>query len=130
MVNKKELYSAHITFFSDKKLLLVKFKDGVEVDLNEMNELIIHSLDLVQGSIFFLLVDARDILSDLDHEARNYFASHELYNKQNIAQAIVVNNTPIRLLANFYLKFYHHQNPVKIFNKIDLAEEWLLKQTK
>jgi len=123
----EELYSATITF-NTNRILLVKFKDGVEVDIEELKRLVNVSLELVAGTPFYLLIDARNILSSIDHEARDYFSKHKEYNDLNIAQAIVVNNTPIRLLANFYLRFYKHQNPVKIFNSIENAESWLFLQ--
>ena len=74
------------------------------------------------------MVDARDVLSSMDHSARKYFAEHEEYNRLNIAQAIVVNNMPIRLIAMAYYKLYPHQNPVKVFTDIKKATEWLLEQ--
>jgi hypothetical protein len=63
----------------------------------------------------------------MDHGARKYIAEHKAYNDLNIAQAIVVNNMPIRLLASAYYKFYPHINPVKIFSNITEARRWLFK---
>lgn len=121
----RELYSATITF-DEEGVLLVKFKDNVEVGIGEAIELVDVSLELVAGKSFYLLVDARDIFSSMDHESRKYIAGHEEYNRLNIAQAIIVNNMHIRLIANFYFKFYGHVNPVKVFTDIDEGKRWLL----
>lgn len=122
----RDLYSATISFDSDTKILTVKFKDGVDVDVEEMKELVSVSLEMVDNKPFYLFVDARDILSSMDHEARKYISEHKHYNDLNIAQAIVVNNIPIRLLAGAYFKLYKHVNPIKIFNSVIDARQWLL----
>lgn len=119
-----DLYSAIITFNEDC-VLTVKFKNNVEVDIDEAVKLVTISLEMVAGQSFYLLVDARDILSSMDHESRKYIAEHQEYNRLNIAQAIVVNNMPIRLLASAYFRFYSHVNPVKLFRDIEEAREWL-----
>ena len=100
MNKKRDLYSATITF-DDSHILLVTFRDGVDVDLNEMIKLVDTSLEIVNNTPFYLLVDARNILSTISHEAREYITKHEEYSRLNIAQAIVVNNMPIKILANF-----------------------------
>ncbi len=123
----RDLYSATINFDNKSSVLSVKFKDKVDVDIAEMIELVNVGLELVNNNPFYLLVDARDILSSMDHESRKYFAEHEEYNELNIAQAIVVNNMPIRLLASAYTKLYRHPNPVKVFTDIDEARQWLIK---
>ena len=125
----RDLYSATIDIDSDK-VLLVKFKDGIDVDVEEMKKLVDVSLELANDDNFYLLVDARDIFSSMDHESRKYVAEHARYNELNVAQAIVVNNMPIRLLASAYFKLYKHTNPIKIFTKIDEARVWLLCQVK
>jgi|GEM_PF-2693190 len=124
----KEFYSATITF--DKQhLFVVKFKDNVDVNIAEAKELVKVSLEMVGETPFYLLVDARDIYSSMDHEARKYISEHKEYNRLNIAQAIVVNNMPIRLIASAYYKFYPHANPVKIFSKMDEAKKWLFSHS-
>ena len=122
---KRDLYSATITL-DDNKVLLVEFKDGVEVDLDEMIKLVDVSLEIVNGKPFYLLVDARNILSSMTHDARHYITVHEEYGELNIAQAIIVNNMPIKILANFYIKFYKQPNPVKMFDDMAVGRDWLL----
>ncbi|NQX97736.1 MAG: hypothetical protein HRT73_07635 [Flavobacteriales bacterium] len=120
-----ELYSAIISL-GKENVLLVKIKDNVEIDEKEISDLVDASLEIVKGIPFYLLVDARDILSSINHESRDYFTKHEEYNRLNIAQAIVVNNMPTRIIANFFFQFYKHQNPVKVFTCIVEGKKWLL----
>ena len=124
---KRELYSASITFDSNQ-ILLVTFKDKVDVDLVEMIKLVDVSLEIVNNTPFYLIVDARNILSTINHEARDYITKHEAYSKLNIAQAIIVNNMPIKILANFYIKFYAQPNPVRMFSDFEEGREWLMFQ--
>lgn len=120
----KEFYSALMSYDTEI-LVTVKFKDGVDLDLPEITKLVEWTLNEVKTKPFLLLVDARDILSSMEHNSRKYFVEHKKYNELNIAQAIVANNMPIRLLATAYYKLYKHQAPIKIFKDIDEAKEWL-----
>ncbi|MCB9359720.1 MAG: hypothetical protein H6588_00325 [Flavobacteriales bacterium] len=126
-MDKRELYSAIITFDSNQ-VLTVRFKNNVDVDLTEMVKLVDVSLELVNGTPFYLLVDARNILSNMSHGAREYITKHKEYARLNIAQAIIVNNMPVKILANFYMKFYKQPNPVKMFGDITEGKKWLLSQ--
>lgn len=126
-MDKRELYSATIAFDASQ-ILLVTFKNNVEVDLEEMIKLVDVSLEMVKNTPFYLLVDARNILSTISHEAREYITKHEEYGRLNIAQAIIVNNMPIKILANFYMKFYKQPNPVRMFGDILEGRTWLLTQ--
>jgi len=128
-MEKHDFYSASISLDNQQNILTVKFKDNIEVDVKEITILVDESIRIVDGRKFYLLVDARDILSSMDRSARKYFAEHEEYNRLNIAQAIVVNNMPTRLLAMAYYKFYQHQNPVKIFTDLEKAKQWLLEHS-
>ena len=123
----EELYSATLSFDSEN-VLLVKFKNDVEVGLDEMIRLVDVSLELVAGTPFYLLVDARNILANMDHDARDYITNHQVYSDLNIAQAIIVNNMPIKILANFYTKFYPQANPVRVFGELDKGRGWLIQQ--
>jgi hypothetical protein len=126
-MDKRDLYSATITFDSSH-VLLVTFKNDVEVDVTEMIKLVDVSLEMVNKTPFYLLVDARNILSTISHEAREYITKHEEYTRLNIAQAIIVNNMPVKILANFYMKFYNQPSPVKLFGDFNEGRTWLLSQ--
>lgn len=125
----RDLHSATIDI-DDDHILLVNFKDRVDVEIEEAVKLVDVSLEIVDNKPFYLLVDARDIFSSMDHESRKYISDHRRYNELNIAQAIVVNNMPIRLIASAYFRMYKHVNPVKIFTDMTEARKWLLSQTK
>ena len=108
------------------RVLLIKFKE-VAVDIEETRKIMNRSAEMVNKKGFRVLIDARDVYASVDHNSRKYMAEHEV-NEYNIAQAMVVNNIPVRIIANFYLKFYKHSYPMKVFKNIDSAREWLMQQ--
>jgi hypothetical protein len=93
-----------------------------------MIKLVDVSLELVNGTPFYLLVDARNILSNMSHGARAYLTNKKEFQELNIAQAIIVNNMPTKILANFYMKFYKQPSPVKLFEDFNEGKTWLLSQ--
>lgn len=125
---QKEFYSSIISY-DRNNLITVRFKDGIDLNIEEIKLLVDWTLDVVKNNPFYLLVDARDILSSMDHQSRKFFAEHVEYNQLNIAQAIVVNNMPIRLIAMAYYKLYKHSNPIQVFKDIEEAKSWLFSHS-
>ena len=109
----------------DNRVLLIKFRDGADVDLEKTKEIMSTCVGLVKDKKFYLITDGRDIHGSIDHGSRKYMSEHEI-NKLSLAQAIVVNNMALRLVANFYLKFYKHDQPMKVFAGIREARKWVL----
>ncbi len=126
MVYKKyiELDKAHL-YLLDKGFTLLIFKDKVDFELEDAIEVDDITLDFVDGKPFVTLVDARNISSNMSHEAREYFANDKRIIDIRKAQAIVVNNLHSRLIANFYMTFYKPANPIKIFSDYDKAKKWI-----
>ncbi len=62
----------------------------------------------------------------LDTKAREY-ASSEYAQRFTIANAIVVTSLATRIGANFFINFSNAPRPTKIFNKTEMACEWLKK---
>ncbi|MGB0887149.1 MAG: hypothetical protein ACPGSL_03405 [Vicingaceae bacterium] len=125
-MNKAILKSVDISLNEDR-VLLIKFKDGSDVDIEETKKIMSLSAEMIGAKPFTVLIDAMDIFASVDHKSRKYMAEHEV-NNFNMAQAMVVNNMPVRIIANFYLKFYKHAYPMKVFSDIEVARKWLLQQ--
>ena len=126
MVYKKhiDLEKAHLYLIEEGYTLLV-FKDKVSFELEDAIEVDEITYELVNGGPFVTLVDARNIRSNISHEARDYFAKNEKITKIRKGQSIIVNNLHTKLLANFYMKFHKPENPVKIFKDYNKAEVWI-----
>jgi len=121
-----ELSKAHLYLIDEGYTLLV-FKDKVNFELEDAIEVDELTYEMVKGKPFVTLVDARNIRSNISHEARDFFAKNEKISKIRKGQSIIVNSLHTKLLANFYMKFHKPENPVKIFNDYDKADKWIQK---
>ena len=119
-----ELSTCHF-YLIDEGFALAKVKDNVDCDLEGAIEIDDLTYETVEGKPFVILIDARDIRSSLTHEAREYIATNKKIAGIRKAQAIVVNNLHIKILANFYMNFHRTSNPVKVFSDYSKAEKWL-----
>jgi hypothetical protein len=107
-----------------EKYIYVRHKADIQIDLEAAK---IHAeiiLDLCNGYKYPVILDGRNITASISHEARKFISGYEPIVSVRSAQAIIVNNIPTRLLANFYLKFHKPKHPVKIFTNLEDAEKW------
>jgi hypothetical protein len=119
-----ELEKAHL-YLINEGLILLQFKDKVDFELDNAIEVLEHIYDFVEGKPFVLIADARDIRSNMSHEARQKFATDKKISTIRKAQALVVNNLHSRLIANFYLNFHKPTDPLKVFNDYNKALDWI-----
>jgi hypothetical protein len=125
----KELKKAHL-YLVDEGYILLQFKDKVDFELEDAKEVLEIIFDFVEGKSFVLLADARDIRSNMSHEARKHFANNKKITAIRKGQAIVVNSLHSRLIANFYMNFHKPSNSIKIFNDYNKAENWIMVKRK
>jgi hypothetical protein len=64
--------------------------------------------------------------SDVDPKVREWMAAPPI-RSYTIADAIVINSLPLKMLADFYLKFDKPVNPTRVFNSRDRALDWILE---
>jgi len=107
LVYKKyiELEKAHL-YLIEEGFTMLQFKDQVDFELEDAIEVDDKTIGFVEGKSFVTLVDARNIRSNMSHEAREFFATDKKIVAIRKAQAIVVNNLPSRLIAKFYMTFH------------------------
>lgn len=126
MVFKKhiELEKVHL-YLIEEGYTVLKAKDKVDFELEDAIEVDDLTYELVEAKPFVTLVDARNVRSNMSHEARKHFATNKKITAIRKAQAIVVNNLHTKLIANFYMNFHRPSNPVKVFTKYEDAESWV-----
>ncbi|MBA2611992.1 MAG: hypothetical protein H0U95_08480 [Bacteroidetes bacterium] len=108
----------------------LKFEDVVyihtvedaEIEIPQINELNEHLRSLVEDKPCYLIVFP-GIGSSSSQEARKYAAKQK--GKNVIAEAIVINNLAIRLLANFYMKVNRPEQKIKLFSNEVSALAWI-----
>ncbi len=97
------------------------FEDA-EIEIPEIDELNINLKALTGDRPCYLVVFPGEG-SISSHEARKYAASKK--GKNIIAEAIVMNNLAIRLLANFYMRINRPEQKIKLFSNEKAALEWI-----
>ena len=115
-------YNDHIIWLKWKANLekIFELEDGIEAHKS------IHQL--AKGNPYVIVGDARNATGSISPEARNFMAHDPLIKDIRMAEALIVETLPLKLLANFYMRFHRPPNPVKVFNKFDRGVEWLETQ--
>ena len=109
----------------DTEIIKIKFKNDAHVTLDEAIEIADSTIKVCGNQKFLLLIDATEIYGIMDPDAMDYFTNDERLVGLRMAQAMVVDNLPIRLFANIYMRVKKPAGEVKIFGNIDEAIAWL-----
>lgn len=125
-IKEIDLEKSVISLF-DNKIVKIRFKDGVDFILEDAIIANQTMFDLAGGLPFLSLVDTIDVRGQISKKAMEHFAKDALTKGVRVAEAIVVDSLHNRILANFYLKFTKSHNPVRVFNSMDKAINWLLE---
>ena len=120
----RDLTCATVLKLTDQ-IVLIRFKDGVNVELEDAVNLRDTCIELFGEEKFLALIDARNMEGSVDKKASNYFAQNEKVVTQRMAQAIVVNTLALKLLARFYIMVNKPKREVKICTEIEEAMVWL-----
>lgn len=125
MNTEKMYYTRHteISLIAENLIKIVFIKDG-ELDLSEAKEMHNIALELSKGKPYVVLVLSSKFHTLVTKSARSYLANI----KDRVAEAIVVESLPNRIMARFYLKLTR-LNPSEIFKTEEDAIAWLKKIT-
>jgi hypothetical protein len=111
--------------FIEDRLLLCRMLENADVGAAEVDENFDASQKLSNGKRYAVLVDAR-VSANLSKEGRERAHSERSYINL-IAQAIVVDSLPNRLVVNFIIKFHKPLTPTRMFSNMESALKWLRK---
>jgi hypothetical protein len=106
-------------------LILCRMLEDAEVHAADVDANLSMVLKFAKGKRYAVLVDARTTVH-LTKEGMERANRPESYNSL-IAQAIVVDSLPNRLVGNFIIKFHKPAVPTRLFSAIEPAQEWLLE---
>lgn len=96
--------------------------EEAEIEIPEIDELN-KNLKALTGDRPCYLIVFPGVGSISSHEARKYAAAQK--GKNIVAEAIVINNLAVRLLANFYMKINRPEQKIKLFKNEASALEWI-----
>ena len=108
-----------------KGYLYIRFKDESIVDLAEAKIHAEHCVDLCNGQETPFVIDGLGVTTDMDDEARQFFAEFKPLVNIRKAQAILVNLMQTILLANFFIKYHKPENPIQVFDNLEDALDWI-----
>jgi len=112
-------------WLDEEGILHLKGADNCIIDLEEVMECFSIYRDMgLKNNRVLQLIDARNHFS-MAKEGRDYAAIHG--KDYFIASAIVSDHLAVRLMVNFFNRFYKHKVPFKIFNTHAEAFSWLRK---
>jgi hypothetical protein len=104
-------------------VLYIIFKDGISVDVKDLEESKNARIVLQQGNSMKVLVDTRGLFQ-ITKEARAYAAEPKSA-EMSIAMAILSDSLGTKLLTNFFIKYNKPSTPTKMFTSKEKALEWL-----
>lgn len=110
---------------TEDNLIHLKYPADLDLGLKQAKSIDLLILDQVGLENFTLMVDFTDSFGVLTKEAQKFFANDAPSIPQITASAIIVNNLPVRILVNFYLKFFKPKYLTKIFSSVEPAKYWL-----
>lgn len=113
----------------DKNLIChMTYHPDAQVTIEEMKVIEQALLQLSNNGPMKIMMDMRNRYIHFDGDARKYAATAPV-TKKFIAEAVLLNNLPSRLLFNFFLKFDRPQFPIRAFSDEEAAMEWLHKKS-
>lgn len=125
MKNYLKAESNSVYFEHREKYIYLLYKDLSLIHLEEAKTNAEILIELCKGKRYPFISDGLNIHARFSHKAREFYSTYQPLLNARSAQAFLINNTPNRLLANFYIKFHTPPNPIKIFAKLDEAEKWI-----
>ncbi len=110
-------------WLDEEGFLILKPQLDAELDLDEVKICfeVYRSLGIGPNNKVLELIDARD--GTMTSEARTYAAENG--KEYFIAAAIISDSLAVRMVVNFYNKFYKHEVPFKMFSNEQDARKWL-----
>lgn len=128
--NNTDIVETEVAFLKkvNEFIVIVEFKADCVITRENAAEAGEKAISLFNGGKFFSIIDGTKGLATLTNETLAYSATDEILVKHRMAQAIIVDNLSLSLIANFYLKFKNPKRPVKVFDKIHKAYRWLESQ--
>jgi len=109
----------------DGNIALLQVQDNIQVDMKIAIDVVDALLKCFPGQKFFLIADARKIITNASMDALSYAAVHAEFNKHCMAQAILTDSQAISLIANFYAKTLKQNKNVRLVKNMSEAENWL-----
>lgn len=126
VTKKTETNTAYIHLCSDG-IVRILLKRNSELNIPELKVNNLALNELVEDKKYAFLYYTEDDTVTHSSEARAFGKKNENA-VPKLCTAVVVNSLAHKLVANFYLKFNKPTIPFKVFDQMNDAEKWCLKE--
>lgn len=126
VLRKIEIDCANI-FLIENDITVIRYKNDYHVELKDVKEVEKTFIELNGDKPIYCLMDSSNRFNNYTVEAQQYL-SHKasiVKRRQLQCSAVIINNLPHRLLAQFFSKFYKPSFPMKIFSNENEAIDWI-----
>lgn len=120
-----EIEFTHSTLIYNPPVIFLNFKEGAELDVKEIKEMIEAAETLSDRKPYLLFSDIRNHV-EITPEGKK-LAADKKASPCVLANAILTNNLALKLSANFFIKINRPHFPLKVFNDYQSALRWLMK---
>ena len=111
-------------FLDAEGIVWFRYKDEADITIEDSYDYVKIINEIVDGKKRFFILDARGAFVQTTEEHRTFMGQNPEALKWRIADAILVDVLPNRILSNFYKNKYSQNHPIKIFKDEESAKEW------
>ena len=111
----------------DSGIIVLQYKPDYEVELEDVKQVEQAFIELSSNGDIYCLMDTSGRFNNYTNEAQKFLSKEAsiVQNKKIKGSAVVIDNLPNRLLAQFFSKFFKPEFPMKIFSNQDGGKVWL-----
>ena len=120
--------TAEISLY-EKNIVWEDFKQGIQIDADDIRENIAASLKLTEGRKHSAVLDARGRGLTITNKAMSLGASAEV-TKDRFATAHLTNSVARNIIGNFFIKFFKPRIQNRMFSDEKEAIGWLRSVSK
>jgi len=118
---------ADLDYDEASNVLFFRVKQGIEVDVKEIQDMIAYAKEVMGEKRHYCVVDfGSNVMSTT--EARAVYAASAYILQNRIADAFLVKSLAVRLVANFFIQVTKPKVKTRLFTDENLALQWLLQQ--
>ena len=124
MLNSPKIETKVTTFYIEKGILYSIYKDGVDVQVENIEENILARKNMQNGQKIPVYVDVSAVWQ-FSEEARKLAGGNDVSEMSSAIAVVTGSSMPICMVANFFMRFNTPQTPTKLFKTKGKAIKWL-----
>lgn len=105
--------------------IYVQYQEFAIIDAEAVREQGIAYAKICNEHMYPFIFDGLDVTISYSHEAREMIANLPQQRAVINAVAFILNNTPNKMLANYFKKYHQPTHPFKVFSNLKEAEDWV-----